>query len=188
MSCVLKGVLKCVLICFLYVFAAAYVEPFIDHADQFLQYATSVQLFTTLLTGLMLSFKSYEAVVMPELQDPDKKDDVFLELMLMISSGSVFFCIGAVFVITLKDMFLAQVASCTAYKAQKKKEALEKEKIRQSQRQFPQEAIKAAQGPPENKGAPAQKKYVVQVEPAAAQSDGASETQGEKGNDDADFV
>jgi hypothetical protein len=177
-----------VLICFLYVFAAAYVEPFIDHADQFLQYATSVQLFTTLLTGLMLSFKSYEAVVMPELQDPDKKDDVFLELMLMISSGSVFFCIGAVFVITLKDMFLAQVASCTAYKAQKKKEALEKEKIRQSQRQFPQEAIKAAQGPPENKGAPAQKKYVVQVEPAAAQSDGASETQGEKGNDDADFV
>ena len=78
-----------VLICFLYVFAAAYVEPFIDHADQFLQYATLVQLFTTLLTGLMLSYKSYEAVVMPSAQDPDKRDDLFLELMLMICISKI---------------------------------------------------------------------------------------------------
>ena len=117
-----------VIICFIYVFMAAYAEPFSDSADQLLQYVTSVQIFITLLTGLMISYRSYEAVVMPDLVDPDKKDDVFMEFLLMLSTASVFGCIALVAGISLKDTITSTVLGAV-HKIQEKKKQRDQMKL-----------------------------------------------------------
>ena len=48
-----------VIICFFYVLLGALMKPLIKPHDQFLQYVTSVQLFGTLITGLLLSFNHF---------------------------------------------------------------------------------------------------------------------------------
>ena len=49
-----------VIICFFYVLLGALTKPLIKPHDQFLQYVTSVQLFGTLITGLLLRNRAFE--------------------------------------------------------------------------------------------------------------------------------
>merc|ERR1711881_800695 len=49
-----------IIICFSYVLLASYLEPLNSKQDQVLQYFTSIQLFCTLISGLMITHRSYE--------------------------------------------------------------------------------------------------------------------------------
>ena len=57
---------------------------------------------------------------MPDLVDPDKKDDVFMEFLLMLSTFSVFGCIALVAGIGLKDTITSTVLGAV-HKIQEKK-------------------------------------------------------------------
>jgi heme/copper-type cytochrome/quinol oxidase subunit 2 len=89
-----------VIICFFYVLTAAYLEPLTSKTDQMLQYATSIQLFCTLITGLMLNYRAFERK--EGLGDPNS--DIFLEVWLMFSMFIVFGVILLVFVTILNVM------------------------------------------------------------------------------------
>merc|ERR1712054_716646 len=49
-----------IIICFFYVLLASYIEPLNNKTDQVLQYLTSIQLFCTLISGLMIVHREYE--------------------------------------------------------------------------------------------------------------------------------
>jgi len=49
-----------IIICFTYVLLASYLEPLNSKQDQVLQYFTSIQLFCTLISGLMITHRTYE--------------------------------------------------------------------------------------------------------------------------------
>ena len=78
-----------IIICFFYVLLASYIEPLNSKTDQTLQYVTSVQLFCTLISGLMINYRDYERAE----GRGNSTHDRFLEIWLLFSTIIVFFVI-----------------------------------------------------------------------------------------------
>ena len=78
-----------IIICFFYVLLASYIEPLNSKTDQTLQYVTSVQLFCTLISGLMINYRDYERAE----GRGNSTHDRFLEIWLLFSTIVVFFVI-----------------------------------------------------------------------------------------------
>jgi len=81
-----------IVICFFYVLLASYLEPLTSKKDQVLQYFTSVQLFCTLITGLMITHRTYER----EKGIGNASQDIALSIWLMFSTVIVFVIIFGV--------------------------------------------------------------------------------------------
>merc|ERR1711881_274505 len=81
-----------IIICFSYVLLASYLEPLNSKQDQVLQYFTSIQLFCTLISGLMITHRSYER----EKGIGNPAQDAALGVWLMFSTIIVFLVIAAV--------------------------------------------------------------------------------------------
>merc|ERR1712100_251578 len=83
-----------IIICFFYVLLASYLEPLNSKQDQVLQYFTSIQLFCTLISGLMITHRSYER----EKGIGNPAQDAALGVWLMFSTIVVFLIIVGVIV------------------------------------------------------------------------------------------
>ena len=88
-----------IIICFFYVLLASYIEPLNNKTDQVLQYLTSIQLFCTLISGLMIVHRTYEK----EKGIGNKAQDEVLAIWLMFSTIVVFVVIlvviGSIFTV-----------------------------------------------------------------------------------------
>jgi hypothetical protein len=100
-----------IIICFLYVLLTSYLEPLTNKTDQVLQYLTSIQLFCTLISGLMINYRTFEQ----ERGIGDSAHDQFLAIWLMFSTVVVIVVILAVF-----------GSMCMALSKMKKKKAADK--------------------------------------------------------------
>merc|ERR1711964_297697 len=78
-----------IVICFFYVLFASYLEPLTSSRDQVLQYFTSIQLFCTLISGLMITHRTYER----EKGIGNQTQDAALAVWLMFSTIVVFLII-----------------------------------------------------------------------------------------------
>ena len=78
-----------IVICFFYVLLASYIEPLTSKTGQMLQYVTSIQLFCTLISGLMITHRTYER----EKGIGNEAQDVALAVWLMFSTIVVFIAI-----------------------------------------------------------------------------------------------
>ena len=78
-----------IVICFFYVLLASYLEPLTNKTGQVLQYVTSIQLFCTLISGLMITHRTYER----EKGIGNEAQDVALAVWLMFSTIVVFIAI-----------------------------------------------------------------------------------------------
>ena len=88
-----------VIICFAYSFTGALFEPLAKHTDQVLQHVTSIQLFSTLCSGLLLRNRMFERMN----GIGDEKDDLLVDTALTFSTVVVFVCIFLVVVYVFKD-------------------------------------------------------------------------------------
>ena len=88
-----------IIICFAYSFTGALFEPLAKHTDQFLQHVTSIQLFSTLCSGLLLRNRMFERMN----GIGDEKDDLLVDTALTFSTVVVFVCIFLVVVYVFKD-------------------------------------------------------------------------------------
>merc|ERR1712100_308214 len=84
-----------IIICFFYVLLASYIEPLNSKTDQVLQYLTSIQLFCTLISGLMIVHRTYER----EKGIGNQAQDDVLAIWLMFSTIVVFVVIGSIFTV-----------------------------------------------------------------------------------------
>jgi len=88
-----------IIICFFYVLLASYIEPLNNKTDQVLQYLTSIQLFCTLISGLMIVHRTYEK----EKGIGNQAQDDVLAIWLMFSTIVVFVVIlvviGSIFTV-----------------------------------------------------------------------------------------
>lgn len=89
-----------IIICFFYVFIGALFKPLAKKTDQILQYVTSIQLFSTLCTGLLLRNRMFERMQ----GIGDEKDDIVVDVVLTLTTFLVFVCIGFVLLYVLKDI------------------------------------------------------------------------------------
>ena len=87
------------IICFFYVFIGALFQPLKKKTDQMLQYVTSIQLFSTLCTGLLLRNRMFERMQ----GIGDEKDDIVVDVALTFTTLIVFVCIGIVVLYVVKD-------------------------------------------------------------------------------------
>jgi hypothetical protein len=81
-----------IIICFFYVLLVAYLEPLTSRTDQVLQYVTSIQLFCTLISGLMINYRSFER----DNGKTNEMQDLALSIWLMFSTVLVFVVIVTV--------------------------------------------------------------------------------------------
>jgi len=88
-----------IIICFFYVFIGALFQPLKKKTDQMLQYVTSIQLFSTLCTGLLLRNRMFERMQ----GIGDEKDDIVVDVALTFTTLIVFVCIGIVVLYVVKD-------------------------------------------------------------------------------------
>merc|ERR1712072_670564 len=118
-----------IIICFVYILLASYLEPLTSKTDAVLQYMTSIQLFFTLISGLMLNYRNFEK------KDGigDAMQDKFLEVILMLTTVIVFVVIVAV----VASLFTALKSIKKAKDAEKaaKKEEEEKEKEKEEEKE-----------------------------------------------------
>merc|ERR1712072_84520 len=118
-----------IIICFAYILLASFLEPLTSKTDAVLQYMTSIQLFFTLISGLMLNYRNFEK------KDGvgDAMQDKFLEVILMLTTVIVFVVIVAV----VASLFTALKSMKEAKDAEKaaKKEEEEKEKEKEEEKE-----------------------------------------------------
>merc|ERR1712100_297870 len=115
-----------IIICFAYILLTSYLKPLTSKTDAVLQYMTSIQLFFTLISGLMLNYRNFEK----EDGIGDAMQDKFLEVILMLTTVIVFVVIVAVVVslfTALKSIKKAKDAEKAAKKEEEEKEKKEKE-------------------------------------------------------------
>ena len=105
-----------VLICFFYVLLCALTKPLVSPTDQFLQYITSVQLFVTLITGLLLRNRAFEKAQGMGSDEDDTMIDVVLVFMTLTVFGTIALVVGTV----LRDTICPNV-SCRCPKLPSKR-------------------------------------------------------------------
>eukprot|EP00942_MAST-04A_sp_MAST-4A-sp1_P014567 g14567.t1 len=86
-----------VIICFFYVLLGALTKPLIKPHDQFLQYVTSVQLFGTLITGLLLRNRAFEKAQ----GIGTEQDDMVIDVVLTLMTIAIVVCIVTVIAFVL---------------------------------------------------------------------------------------
>eukprot|EP00945_MAST-04E_sp_MAST-4E-sp1_P001301 g1301.t1 len=109
-----------VIICFLYVLLSALTKPLIKPHDQLLQYITSVQLFFTLITGLLLRNRSFEKAQ----GIGSDEDDIVIDVLLCLMTAIIFLCI-----ICVMFFVLSGVCPCCRCCCSKKKQRRMKKKV-----------------------------------------------------------
>jgi len=116
-----------IIICFFYVLLVAYLEPLTSRTDQVLQYVTSIQLFCTLISGLMINYRSFER----DNGKGNEMQDLALSIWLMFSTVIVFVVIVTVLAsmcMLVKKMKKAKDDAKASAIAAKEAEEEEKEK------------------------------------------------------------
>ena len=109
-----------VIICFLYVLLSALTKPLIKPHDQLLQYVTSVQLFFTLITGLLLRNRSFEKAQ----GIGSDEDDIVIDVLLCLMTAIIFLCI-----ICVMFFVLSGICPCCRGCCSKKKQRRRKNKV-----------------------------------------------------------
>ena len=104
-----------VLICFFYVVACCLAKPLVSETDQFLQYVTSIQLFVTLIIGLLLRNRAFER----EKGMGGKHDDAVIDFLLVFMTVVVFGTIFIVVFVILRDALCPNKKCCKNAKKSK---------------------------------------------------------------------
>ena len=89
-----------VIICVFYLFLSGLWKPLVSGTDQFLQYVTSIQLFITLITGLLLRNAAFEK----DTRLGGQYDDTFIDVFLVVATIMVLVCIIIVLYIVGGDL------------------------------------------------------------------------------------
>ena len=104
-----------VLICFFYVVVCCLAKPLVSETDQFLQYVTSIQLFVTLIIGLLLRNRAFER----EKGMGGKHDDAVIDFLLVFMTVVVFGTIFIVVFVILRDALCPNKKCCKNAKKSK---------------------------------------------------------------------
>merc|ERR1712167_101821 len=124
-----------IIICFVYILLASYLKPLTSKTDAVLQYMTSIQLFFTLISGLMLNYRNFEKedCTSDEPEDCMTFADYFLEVVLMLTTVIVFVVIVAVvgsLFTAIKQIKKAKDAEKAAKKEKEEKELEGNDKVK----------------------------------------------------------